>query len=352
MHLFSPFDLRGLTLRNRIVMSPMCQYSSVDGYASEWHLVHLGSRAVGGAGLVFTEASAVLADGRISPNDLGIYDDGHIAGLKRITSFIQSMGAVAGMQLAHAGRKASTSRPWDGGKALDPSDGGWAPIGGPSEIPFADGYQTPHELTTDEIGSIVVAFGKAAERANEAGFDIVEVHAAHGYLLHEFLSPISNHRSDSYGGTLQNRSRFLVEVVRSVRAAWPQSKPISVRLSCTEWTDGGFGIDESVQLAAVLKSEGVDIIDCSSGGNVPKAEIPAGPGYQTEFAERIRREVGIPTAAVGVITEPVQADHIIRTGQADLVFLAREMLRDPYFPHRAAKELGHPGVLPVQYGRA
>jgi 2,4-dienoyl-CoA reductase-like NADH-dependent reductase (Old Yellow Enzyme family) len=352
MNLFSPISFRSVGLRNRIVVSPMCQYSSVDGFANEWHFVHLGSRAVGGAALVFTEANSVEAKGRITTADLGIYDDSHIAELKRITAFVESMGAIAGTQLAHAGRKASTARPWDGGKPVSPEQGGWAPIDGPSAIPFDEGYQTPVELSADDISRISRAFGDSARRALAAGFKVVEIHSAHGYLLHEFLSPISNHRTDSYGGSLENRSRFLIDVLRAVRAQWPDELPVFVRLSCTEWLDGGFGIDEAIELSKILRENGVDLVDCSSGGNVPKAVIPLGPGYQTAFAERIRREANISTGAVGMITKAVQADHIIRTGQADLVFLAREMLRDPYFAHHAAKELGHDGLLPVQYGRA
>jgi 2,4-dienoyl-CoA reductase-like NADH-dependent reductase (Old Yellow Enzyme family) len=352
MNLFEPITFRNVTLRNRIAVSPMCQYSSDDGFANDWHLVHLGSRAIGGAGLVFTEASAVTAEGRISPQDLGIYDDKHIEFLSRITQFIRDHGAIAGMQLAHAGRKSSTARPWDGGDPVGPELGGWAPVAGPSPIPFSDAYQTPHELMVSEIATITESFGAAAGRAKDAGFQVIEIHAAHGYLIHEFLSPISNHRTDEYGGSFANRTRFLREVVRAAREHWPEELPIFVRISSTEWVPDGWGIEESVELASVLKSLGVDLVDCSSGGNVPKAPIPLGPGYQTAFAERIRRESNIATGAVGMITSPVQADHIIRTGQADMVLLAREMLRDPYWPNRASRELTQKSLLPQQYGRA
>jgi 2,4-dienoyl-CoA reductase-like NADH-dependent reductase (Old Yellow Enzyme family) len=352
MHLFTPAQFRSVTLRNRVVVSPMCQYSSVDGFANDWHMVHLGSRAIGGAGLVFTEASAVMATGRISPNDLGIYDDRHIEELTKITKFIKDHGAAAGVQLAHAGRKASTARPWDGGAPIGVEDGGWSNLAGPSEIPFTEGYQTPHSLSSHEISDIVSAFGQAAARALAAGFQVLEIHGAHGYLVHEFLSPLSNQRTDDYGGSLENRSRILLEIVAEVRRNWPPELPIFVRLSSTDWVEGGWTIDDSIELAKRLGPGGVDLIDCSSGGNVAKAQIPLGPGYQTQFAERVRREALIATGAVGMITSPAQADHIIRTGQADVVLLARELLRDPYWPNRAAKELGHPGVLPVQYGRA
>jgi len=330
----------------------MCQYSSEDGFATDWHLVHLGSRAVGGAGLVFTEATAVTAEGRISPNDLGIYEDRHIERLRDITGFIERQGAVAGIQLAHAGRKASTARPWDGGSPIASNAGGWTPIAGPSAVPFGEGYQAPHALSPEEISNIAASFGEAARRAHDAGFKVIEIHAAHGYLLHEFLSPLSNHRDDEYGGSFGNRTRFLREVISAVRRRWPEDLPIFVRISATEWVEGGWGIEESVELGSILKALEIDLVDCSSGGNVAKASIPLGPGYQTSFAERVRREAQIATGAVGMITSPAQADHIIRTGQADVVILAREMLRDPYWPNRAAKELGAPGTLPVQYGRA
>lgn len=351
-HLFEPLTIRGLTLPHRIIVSPMCQYSSTDGFASDWHLVHLGSRAVGRAAVVFTEAIAVTADGRISPQDLGIWKDAHTEFLSRITAFLKSQGTIAATQLAHAGRKASTASPWMGGKPVGPEQGGWTPIYAPSAIPFAEGYQTPLELTREQIQSIIGSFRDAARRALETGFEIVELHAAHGYLLHEFLSPLSNRRTDSYGGSFENRIRLLVEVVSAVREVWPERLPLFTRISATDWVEGGWNLNESIELARRLKSAGVDLIDCSSGGNVAGAKIPMGPGYQTEFAEQIRRETDILTSAVGLITSPQQADHIIRSGQADTVMLAREFLRNPYWPLRAAKELGKPVAWPVQYERA
>jgi 2,4-dienoyl-CoA reductase-like NADH-dependent reductase (Old Yellow Enzyme family) len=330
----------------------MCQYSSIDGFANEWHMVHLGSRAVGGAGLVFTEAAAVEARGRISPQDLGMYEDAHIESLRRITSLIAQHGAVAGIQLAHAGRKASTAAPWEGGKPVSEERGGWQPIVGPSPLAFDAGYQTPKELDTAEIQAIITAFGDAAERSRAAGFQVIEIHAAHGYLLNAFLSPLSNHRIDAYGGSLSNRSRLLREVVEEVRRHWPESYPLIVRISATDWVEDGWEIEQSIELARQLKPLGVDMIDCSSGGNAPKAAIPVGPGYQTVFAERIRKEADVLTGAVGMITAPQQADHIIRTGQADLVLLARELLRDPYWPLYAARELRQEVPAPVQYARA
>jgi 2,4-dienoyl-CoA reductase-like NADH-dependent reductase (Old Yellow Enzyme family) len=350
-HLFEPLPLRSLTLSNRIIVSPMCQYSSLDGFSTDWHFVHLASRAVGGPALVLTEASAVTPDGRISPQDLGIYDDGHVQGLARIVHFIHGQGAPAGIQLAHAGRKASTARPWDGGREVPPSAGGWQPVG-PTGEPFAPGYPAPHALTTSDIVSIVDAFRQAAGRALAAGFDLVEIHAAHGYLIHEFLSPLVNTRTDGYGGSYDNRVRLCLEIVDAVRAAWPDRLPVFVRLSSTDWKDGGWDIDQCVELARRLRDRGVDLIDCSSGGAVPDAVIPVGPGYQVPFAERIRREAGIATGAVGLITDPAQADGIIRDGRADCVLLARELLRDPYWPLRAARELGHVVPWPPQYLRA
>ena len=330
----------------------MCQYSSEDGYAADWHLVHLGARASGGAGLVITEAAAVEARGRISPHDLGIFADGHIEMLHRINTFLKSQGAVTGIQLAHAGRKASTSRPWEGGKPLLPEQGGWSPIVGPSALPFDTGYQTPEMLDEAGIQEIVRAFGKAAQRAEQAGFEVIELHGAHGYLLTSFLSPLSNQRTDGYGGSFQNRTRFLREVVTEVRRVWPERLPLFVRLSMTEWTDGGWTVDDSIEVARTLKALGVDLIDCSSGGNVPNVKIPIGAGYQTAAAARIRREADIPTGAVGMITSPQQADTIVRTEQADMVLLARELLRDPHWPLRAAKELHQPIPVPPQYERA
>ena len=350
--LFDSLTLRDVTLRNRIAVSPMCQYSSENGFANDWHFVHLGGRAVGGAGLVFTEATAVIREGRISPQDLGIWSEDHIEPLTRITHFIREQGSVAGIQLAHAGRKASTYRPWDGRGAIPEAQGGWHEVVAPSALRFAEGYPLPEALTEDQIQGVVAAFAAAARRACDAGFAVVEIHAAHGYLLHEFLSPFSNHREDRYGGSFENRTRLLREVASAVRRAWPDRLPLFVRISATDWEAGGWDLEQSVELARQLKSLGVDLIDCSSGGNLPQAKIPVGPGYQTPFAERIRREVAIPTGALGLITSPVQADHIIRTDQADLVLLAREFLRDPYWPLRAARELGHALPWPVQYLRA
>ncbi|MGA2116273.1 MAG: NADH:flavin oxidoreductase/NADH oxidase [Bryobacteraceae bacterium] len=349
--LFEPLTLRAVTLRNRIAVSPMCQYSAVDGFANDWHLVHLGSRAAGGAGLVVMEATAVEARGRISPFDTGIWSDAHVEFLSRITRFIQSQGAVAGIQLAHAGRKASTARPWEGGKLVAEAAGGWRPVA-PSAVPFDDGDPAPHELSAAEIHGIVEAFAAAARRALAAGFGLVEVHAAHGYLAHQFLSPLSNRRQDHYGGSLENRIRFALEVVESVRAAWPEHLPLFVRISATDWVPGGWDIDDSVALARRLKPLGVDLVDCSSGGSSRAQQIPLGPGYQVPFAERVRREAGIPTGAVGLITTAQQAEQILRDGKADLVLLAREFLRDPYFPIRAARELGAQLPAPVQYFRA
>ncbi len=351
-HLFSPYTLRGLTLRNRIAVSPMCQYSSTDGFANDWHYLHLGSRAVGGAGLVFTEAAAVEPRGRISPQDLGIWSDEHVPALRRIVDALHAHGAAAGVQLAHAGRKASTRRPWEGGKPVGPDGGGWKDIVGPSPVPFADGYPTPAELDAATIAQLVAAFAASARRAREAGFDVAEVHAAHGYLLHAFLSPLSNHRTDAYGGSFANRARIVREVVSAVRAEWPEELPVFVRISASDWVEGGWTIEDSVELAAQLKPLGVDLIDCSSGGNVmPPPRMPLGPGYQVPFAERVRRDAGVPTGAVGLITTPQQADQIVRTGQADLVLLGRELLRDPYWPLRAAHELRQEITWPPQYER-
>jgi 2,4-dienoyl-CoA reductase-like NADH-dependent reductase (Old Yellow Enzyme family) len=351
--LFDPLKVRDVTLKNRIVVSPMCQYSSEDGRANDWHLVHLGSRAVGGAGLVFTEAASVEARGRISPQDLGIWDDTHVGMLQRITSFIRAQGSVAGIQLAHAGRKASTARPWDGGLGVDVDKGGWRPVLAPSALPFNAGYPTPEAMGVEHIRAVTKAFAQAAGRALEAGFQVVEIHAAHGYLIHEFLSPLSNVRTDAYGGAFENRVRLLREVVAAVRGAWPERLPLFVRISATDWVEGaGWDLEQSVQLSHLLKLDGVDLIDCSSGGTVPDAKIPIGPGFQTPFAERIRRDTGILTAAVGMITSAEQADTILRTGQADLVDLAREFLRDPYWAHHAAARLHAKVAPPVQYGRA
>jgi len=352
MALFDPIVLRDLTLRNRIGVSPMCQYSSDDGFANDWHLVHLGQFAVGGAALVLTEANAVLPEGRISPRDLGIWKDEHVEMLARIGRFVKAHGAVWGSQLAHAGRKASTARPWDGGGPVGEDLGGWSPVYGPSAVPFDAAYQTPVALDGAGIARVITAFKDAATRALGAGMEIVEVHAAHGYLLHEFLSPLSNHRKDEYGGSFENRVRLLREVVAAIRTVWPERLPLGVRLSSTDWSEGGWTDDETVALSAILRDEGVDLIDASSGGNVATAKVPIGPGYQVHFAERVRREAKIRSAAVGLITSPHQADTIVRTGQADMVFLARELLRDPHWPLRAARELHRDVEWPKQYERA
>jgi 2,4-dienoyl-CoA reductase-like NADH-dependent reductase (Old Yellow Enzyme family) len=351
VHLFEPLQIRDVTLRNRIAVSPMCEYSSQDGFANNWHLVHLGSRAVGGAGIVFTEACAVTAGGRISPQDLGIYHDAHGDKLAEIARFIHEQGAVAGIQLAHAGRKASTARPWEGGAPLSTEQGGWQPIQAPSAIPFADGYQVPQEMTRDDIERVVHSFARAAERALAAGFRIIELHAAHGYLIHSFLSPLSNLRTDEYGGSFENRCRLLHEVVAAVRAVVPASLPLFVRISASDWARPGWGIEDSVALARLLGEAGVDLIDCSSGGSIPVASIPAAPGYQVPFAARIRADAQIATGAVGLITEPRQAEEIIASGQADIVSLARAELRDPYWPLHAAAELGVDVDWPPQYLR-
>jgi 2,4-dienoyl-CoA reductase-like NADH-dependent reductase (Old Yellow Enzyme family) len=350
-HLFEPLPIRSVTLANRIVVSPMCQYSSVDGFSNDWHLVHLGSRAAGGAALVFTEASAVTAGGRISPHDLGIYDDGHVPGLARIVRFVHGQKTLAGIQLAHAGRKASTARPWDGGGAIPRERGGWEPVG-PTGEPFAPNYPIPCALTSAEIAHIVNAFRIAAQRALAAGFDLVEIHAAHGYLIHQFLSPLVNTRTDAYGGPFDNRARLCLEVVDAVRAVWPERLPLFVRISATDWKPGGWDLDEAVTLAARLREHGVDLVDCSSGGAVHDQQIVVGPGYQVPFAERIRRDAGVATGAVGLITQPAQADAIVRGGQADLVLLARELLRDPYWPMHAADALEQTLPWPPQYLRA
>jgi len=330
----------------------MCQYSSADGFANDWHFVHLGSRAVGGAALILTEASAVLPEGRISPQDLGIWKDEQVEMLAHIFRFLEAQGSIPGMQLAHAGRKASTDAPWKGGKPLGEEAGGWKPIFAPSPLAFSEGYQTPQELDFDGIARIRAAFAEAAQRAHAAGAKVIEIHAAHGYLLASFLSPLSNRRTDSYGGSFENRIRFLCETVTAVRRVWPKQFPLFVRISATDWVESGWTIEDSVALARELHSLGVDLIDCSSGGNLPKVAIPAGPGYQTAFASRIRQEVGIATGAVGMISAPAQADHIIRSGQADVVIMAREFLRHPYWPLHAARELGHSIPEPPQYLRA
>ncbi len=352
-HLFSPLPQRSITLPNRIVVSPMCQYSSVDGFASEWHLVHLGSRAVGGAGTVFTEAAAVSPEGRITPGDLGIWSDAHVSALSHITAFLRANGSVPAIQLAHAGRKASMTAPWvTPSHTVPPSEGGWTNVVAPSALRFHDEYPLPHALDRAGMDKIVADFTTAAHRAAHAGFLLAEVHAAHGYLAHEFLSPLSNHRTDEYGGSLANRAKFPLEIIRAVRAAFPEHLPVWVRISATDWVDGGLSIDDTVAFARLVQAEGIDLLDVSSGGNDPRQQIPLGPGYQVAFADRIRRETSLATGAVGMITDPAQADQIIRTGQADVVLLARELLRDPYWPLRAADHLHHPASYPVQYERA
>ena len=349
--LLSPFQLRSVSFANRIGVSPMCQYSSEDGFATDWHLVHLGARAQGGAGLVMIEASAVLPEGRISSADLGIWKDEHIPKLAQIANFIRSQGARAGIQLAHAGRKASMTAPFRGERLLTPEEGRWEPVA-PSAIPFSPNYAMPRALDQAGIDDVVRAFARAAQRAIRAGFDLIEIHAAHGYLLHEFLSPLANHRTDAYGGSFENRVRLPLAVVDAVRAAWPAHLPLFVRISATDWAEGGWSPDESARFARLLRQHSVDLVDVSSGGQVPNASILVGPGFQVPFAARIRAEADVPTAAVGMITDPRQANEIISTGQADMVFLAREMLRDPYWPLHAAIALGQQASWPIQYLRA
>lgn len=351
-NLFTPFSLRGLTFKNRIAVSPMCQYSCEDGFATDWHVVHLGSRAVGGAALVMVEATGVDARGRISAADMGLWKDEQIEPLARVASYLKRNGAVPGIQLAHAGRKASTRVPWEGGSAVRPEEGGWTPVA-PSPVPFREGDPIPHELTRQEIDEIVQAFANSTRRAIQAGFQVVEIHGAHGYLIHEFCSPLSNFRTDEYGGGFENRTRFLVEAARAVRSTWPENLPVFARLSCTDWVDsGGWDIDQTVEAAKCLRDIGIDLIDCSSGGAVPGVRIPVGPAYQTPFAEQVRKDAGIPTGAVGLITEAKQAESIIEGGRADMVLLARAMLRDPYWALHAAVELGLTPEPPIQYGRA
>src|SRR4030095_2274290 len=337
---------------NRVFVSPMCQYSSIDGLPNDWHLVHLGTRAVGGAGLVMTEATAVLPEGRISPQDLGIWSDDHVEPLRRIVRFIHEQGSVAGMQLAHAGRKASTRRPWEGDGAVPESEGGWKNVMAPSAISFTKSYPMPQALTRNGIREIVAAFAAAARRACGAGFPRIERPGAHGYLIHEFLSPLSNQRRDDYGGSFENRTRMLREVVQAVRESWPKGAPLFVRISATDWVEGGWDLEQSVALAQELKQLGVDLIDCSSGGSLPHAKFPVGAGYQTPFAQRIPEGAGILTGAVGMITSAAQAEHIINNGQADAILMAREFLREPYWPLRAAQEFRQSVSWPVQYLRA
>ncbi len=345
-HLFSPLTLKSVTLRNRIGVAPMCMYEAVDGVTGDWHLVHLGSRAIGGCGLIIAEATGVEPEGRITPGCPGLWDDRQVEPLVKRNRFLKAHGAVAGIQLAHAGRKASAAVPAKGGAHLSEGDGGWQTIA-PSAIAFGDDLmKVPREMTEADIASVQGKFAAAARRAAAAGFEGVELHAAHGDLAHQFLSPLSNHRQDRYGGSFENRIRFPIETVRSVRAAWPERLPLTVRLSCTDWVSGGWDLDQCVELARRLKAEGVDLIDCSSGGVVPGVKVPVAPGYQVPFAERIRREAGIATAAVGLITEPRQADQIVREGKADLVLMARELLRNPYWPLHAARALGHSAEMP------
>jgi 2,4-dienoyl-CoA reductase-like NADH-dependent reductase (Old Yellow Enzyme family) len=349
--LYSPLRLRELEFKNRIFVSPMCQYSAVDGMPTDWHLVHLGSRAVGGAALVMTEATAVSPEGRITPFDTGIWSREQAAEFRKIAGFLRQHGAVAGLQIAHAGRKASTDVPWRGGKPLDTGSGGWQPIA-PSPVPFAEGYAVPREMTEADMERVRAAFAASARYGREAGFEVVEVHMAHGYLLHEFLSPLTNRRTDAFGGTLENRLRFPVSVARAVREEWPERLPVFVRVSATDWVEGGWDLPQTVALARELKSLGIDMVDCSSGGTVPDAVVPAGPGFQAPFAAAVRREVGIATGAVGLITEPAQAEEIVSTGQADAILIGREFLRDPYWPLHAARSLGVDVPWPSQYERA
>ncbi len=349
--LFSPLKIRELEFKNRIAVSPMCQYSSENGMPTDWHFVHLGSRAVGGAALVIMEATAISPEGRISPDDAGIWDNKHAEAYKKITSFISSQNSIPGIQIAHAGRKASTYTPWKGKGEVEIKSGGWQALA-PSPIPFADDYPKPKEMNKDDIKNVIVQFKNAAERSLAAGFKLIELHMAHGYLIHEFLSPISNQRKDEYGGSLENRCRLALEVTEAVRESIPKELPLFVRISSTDWVENGWDIDQSVQLAKWLKELGADLIDCSSGGNIADAKIPAGPGYQVPFAQRIKKETGILTGAVGVITSPEQAENIVRTEQSDMVIMAREMLRDPYWPLHAAKKLKSDIEWPKQYLRA
>jgi 2,4-dienoyl-CoA reductase-like NADH-dependent reductase (Old Yellow Enzyme family) len=349
--LFEPINFRKVRLRNRIVCSPMCQYSSEDGFANDWHLVHLGSRAIGGAGLIIVEATAVSAEGRITPSDLGLWKDEHIHFLQRITTFLKAHGAVAGIQLAHAGRKASHHVPWKGGQALNANESLWETLA-PSAIAFKEGEPTPREMSEDDINKVIADFQQATIRARKAGFELIEIHAAHGYLISEFLSPISNHRRDKWGGSFENRCRLLLEIISAIRKQWSDDQPLFVRISATDWVEGGWTADDSVQLAKVLKQNGVDLVDCSSGGNASGARIPVGPMYQVPFAEKVKKEAGMLTGAVGMITTATEAASIIAEGKADLVIIARELLRDPYFPLHAAKILGEELPWPVQYERA
>ncbi|MFE9609659.1 NADH:flavin oxidoreductase/NADH oxidase [Streptomyces sp. NPDC006012] len=355
--LFEPFTLREATIPNRIWMAPMCQYSAEpDGAAAgtpnDWHFAHYAARATGGTGLIITEATSISPEGRISPYDLGIWNETQVAAFRRITDFLATQGAVAGIQLAHAGRKASTERPWKGGAPVGPEAHGWQPLG-PSPVPFDAGHPVPDELTVDQVGEIVDQFVAAARRALAAGFEVAEIHGAHGYLINQFLSPHSNHRTDAYGGSYENRTRFALEVVDAVRAVWPDGKPLFFRISATDWLeDDGWTADDTVRFAAELQAHGVDLVDVSTGGNAPRVSIPTGPGYQVPFATRVRREAGVPAAAVGLITEPQQAEKILSDGEADAVLLGRELLRDPSFARHAARELGGDVHVPDQYHRS
>jgi len=349
--LISPLTVKDITFRNRIVVSPMCMYSASDGFANDWHLVHLGSRAVGGAGLIIQEATAVSPEGRITPGDLGLYKDAHIEMLQRITNFIHQHGAVAGIQLAHAGRKAGCEHPWKGGKQLRPEEGGWTTVA-PSAIPFYQEDDAPLALNEEGIQKVVSHFRTSAQRALQAGYKVIEIHAAHGYLVHQFFSPLSNHRTDAYGGSFENRIRLLTEIIAAVKTVWPQNLPLFVRISATDWAEGGWDVDEAVKLASILKGLGVDLVDSSSGGLVPHQKIPLAPGYQVPFAERIKKETGILTGTVGLITEAQHAEEILQKEQADLILIARESLRDPYFPLNAARKLGDDIDWPLQYLRA
>lgn len=352
MNLFDPLPQRGITLRNRIVVSPMCEYSAVDGLPDDWHLVHLGSRAVGGAGAVIAEATAVLPEGRISPADVGLWNDTQAQAWRRITGFIRARGAVAGVQLAHAGRKASVSPPWQGSRAMAPAEGGWANVMAPSAVPFSDTYPQPRALDEAGIAAVIAGFRDAAARALAAGFELVELHAAHGYLLHQFLSPLSNRRDDAWGGGFEGRIRLLLETIRAVREVWPERLPLWLRISATDWAEGGWDAAQSVALARRVGALGVDLVDVSTGGLVPHVKIPLGPGYQVPFAEQVRREAGIATGAVGLITTAQQAQAVIAEGRADAVLIGREFLRDPYFPYHAARALGAEFATPAQYLRA
>jgi len=349
--LFTPLTIKDITFRNRIAISPMCMYSAVDGFANDWHLVHLGSRATGGVGLVIQEATAVSPEGRISPGDLGLYYDEHIEMLQRITSFIKQQGAIAGIQLAHAGRKASCARPWEGGKQLKKETGGWTTVA-PSPLPFYPDDNAPEALDTEGVKRIVDNFKNAAHRALKAGYQLIDIHSAHGYLIHQFLSPISNHRTDMYGGSFENRIRLLLEIVDAIKSVWPSNLPLFVRLSATDWADGGWNVEDSSKLASILKSKGVDLIDTSAGGMVHNAKVTVGPGYMVPYAEQIKKESGIMTSAVGLITQALQAEEILQSGKADLILIARELLRNPYFALQAAKELGDEIDWPKQYLRA